>query len=89
MDHSQQPGHGPVLRPAPMLDPAGQPTADHPSGPLPALSTGDESDWCWPPYAPPPPADVPRFDMDEWAPSSVVRRPLVRVGRWTLLYRRG
>jgi hypothetical protein len=26
--------------------------------------------------------------MDEWAPASTVRRPWVRVGRWTLLYRR-
>ena len=28
------------------------------------------------------------FGSDEWAPASSVRRPWVRVGRWTLLYRR-
>ncbi|SCX52527.1 hypothetical protein SAMN03159343_2795 [Klenkia marina] len=89
MDDSQQTGPAPVLGAAPLLTPTGEPTADHPSGPLPLTGTGDESDWCWPPYAPPPPADVPRFDLEEWAPSSVVRRPLVRMGRWTLLYRRG
>ena len=44
-------------------------------------------DWSWPPYAPEEPS-TPRFVLDEWAPSSVVRRPWVRVGRWTLLYRR-
>jgi hypothetical protein len=46
-----------------------------------------EADWSWPPYAPCDPAEV-SFTMDEWAPASTVRRPWVRVGRWTLLYRR-
>lgn len=78
MDDSPNPGASPVLG-------APSAAAEHPSAPLPAV----DADWCWPPYAPPPPADTPRFDIDEWAPSSVVRRPLVRVGRWTLLYRRG
>ena len=32
--------------------------------------------------------DVEPFDTGEWAPSSVVRHPRLRVGRWTLLYRR-
>ncbi|MCO7220665.1 hypothetical protein [Klenkia sp. PcliD-1-E] len=87
MDDSPNPGASPVLGapPAP-ADPLPTPSAaEHPSAPLPAV----DGDWCWPPYAPPPPADTPRFDIDEWAPSSVVRRPLVRLGRWTLLYRRG
>jgi hypothetical protein len=44
-------------------------------------------DWSWPPYHPDEPS-APRFVLDEWAPSSVVRRPWVRLGRWTLLYRR-
>jgi hypothetical protein len=44
-------------------------------------------DWSWPPYHPEEPS-APRFVLDEWAPSSVVRRPWVRLGRWTLLYRR-
>jgi len=51
--------------------------------------TEDPMDWSWPPYAPLEPSGGRRFDCDEWAPSSIVRRPLVRVGRWTLLYRRG
>ena len=46
-----------------------------------------DPDWSWPPYAPEEPSS-PRFAVDEWAPSSVVRRPWVRLGRWTLLYRR-
>jgi hypothetical protein len=44
--------------------------------------------WSWPPYAPWEPGESERFDSDEWAPASSVRRPWVRVGRWTLLYRR-
>jgi hypothetical protein len=45
-------------------------------------------DWTWPPYAPVEPADAPRFDTEDWAPPSTVRHPWVRLGRWTLLYRR-
>ena len=44
--------------------------------------------WTWPPYAPWEPVDGEPFVVDEWAPASTVRRPWVRVGRWTLLYRR-
>ena len=43
--------------------------------------------WSWPPYHHDEPS-TPRYVLDEWAPSSVVRRPWVRLGRWTLLYRR-
>ena len=46
------------------------------------------ADWTWPPYAPVPAAEDPRFPLDEWAPASTVRHPWVRLGRWTLLYRR-
>jgi hypothetical protein len=28
------------------------------------------------------------FVTEQWAPASTVRRPWVRLGRWTLLYRR-
>ena len=45
-------------------------------------------EWAWPPEAPWHPAEGSRFTTDEWAPPSTVRRPWVRVGRWTLLYRR-
>lgn len=66
---------------------------EHPSAPLPDLplddSTDWSSDWSWPPYAPLEPAGGRRYDCEDWAPSSTVRRPVVRVGRWTLLYRRG
>jgi hypothetical protein len=48
----------------------------------------DDGDWTWPPYAPVDPGEAPQFGTDEWAPSSSVRHPWVRVGRWTLLYRR-
>lgn len=48
----------------------------------------DALDWSWPPYAPVESSGV-RFDTPEWAPSSLVEHPLLRVGRWTLLYRRG
>jgi len=44
--------------------------------------------WSWPPYAPWDDAEQPRYAVDEWAPASTVRHPWVRVGRWTLLYRR-
>jgi len=44
-------------------------------------------DWSWPPYAPVDSDDEP-FDTADWAPSSVVWHPRVRVGRWTVLYRR-
>lgn len=46
-----------------------------------------DSDWSWPPYAPV--AAVPgSFETPEWAPSSTVWHPRLRVGRWTVLYRR-
>jgi hypothetical protein len=47
-----------------------------------------EAGWTWPPYAPVEPGDGGSFQVDEWAPASSVRHPWVRVGRWTLLYRR-
>ena len=46
------------------------------------------ADWAWAPYAPVEPAEDSRFVLDEWAPPTSVRHPWVRVGRWTLLYRR-
>jgi hypothetical protein len=51
-------------------------------------ATPADSDWTWAPYAPVPPAEDPRFCLDAWAPATTVRHPWVRVGRWTLLYRR-
>jgi hypothetical protein len=51
-------------------------------------ASGSDADWTWPPFAPLEPATEPRFHVEEWAPASTVRRPWVRVGRWTLLYRR-
>ncbi len=53
-----------------------------------ATSRSGEAGWSWPPYAPWEPVDAERFNIDEWAPASTVRRPWVRIGRWTLLYRR-
>ena len=53
-----------------------------------ATSRSGEAGWSWPPYAPWEPVDAERFAIEEWAPASTVRRPWVRVGRWTLLYRR-
>ena len=52
-----------------------------------AASAADALEWSWPPYAPVE-ADVEPFDTAEWAPSSVVWRPQVRLGRWTVVYRR-
>lgn len=51
-------------------------------------SSGDEADWSWPPFAPLEPSGEAWFGTEEWAPASSVRHPWVRVGRWTLLYRR-
>lgn len=53
----------------------------------PAVGDGDAG-WTWPPYAPDPSPGSGRFGLDEWAPASTVRHPWVRVGRFTLLYRR-
>jgi hypothetical protein len=47
-----------------------------------------EPGWTWAPYAPEQPVEASRFVLDEWAPASTVRHPWVRVGRFTLLYRR-
>jgi hypothetical protein len=48
----------------------------------------DDADWSWPPSAAVPYVGGRQFHTDDWAPASTVRRPWVRVGRWTLLYRR-
>ena len=50
-------------------------------------SAEDSVEWSWPPYAPVETDDEP-FDTAEWAPSSVVWHPSLRLGRWTVLYRR-
>ena len=47
----------------------------------------DGVEWSWPPYAPVETDDEP-FDTVDWAPSSVVWHPAVRLGRWTVVYRR-
>jgi hypothetical protein len=47
----------------------------------------DALQWSWPPYAPVE-IDHEPFDTAEWAPSSVVWHPQVRLGRWTVVYRR-
>jgi hypothetical protein len=56
---------------------------DHPAVPA---RNGDE--WTWPPGGPLHPAEGVRWATEDWAPATTVRRPLVRVGRWTVLYRR-
>ena len=53
-----------------------------------ARPSSGEAGWSWPPYAPWEPVEAARFGTEEWAPASSVRHPWVRVGRWTLLYRR-
>ncbi|MEU2351237.1 hypothetical protein [Modestobacter sp. NPDC049651] len=68
-----------VLRRTAPTDDAGSDTQ-----PLPA----DAMDWSWPPYAPVPHPGRAQFDTQDWAPSSVVWHPYVRVGRWTVVYRR-
>ena len=65
-----------------------EPNAEANAGRQPAGPADGESDWSWPPYAPVPPAEDPRFVLDAWAPPSSVRRPWLRLGRWTILYRR-
>ena len=47
----------------------------------------DALQWSWPPYAPVH-TESAAFDTDDWAPPSVVWHPRLRVGRWTMLYRR-
>lgn len=65
-----------------------EPTAATPTSAETACASDLAGDWTWPPYAPLEPAEVPRFRIEDWAPASTVRRPWVRVGRWTLIYRR-
>ena len=48
-----------------------------------------QTDWTWPPAAAPESTWGEPFATEAWAPPSTVRRPWIRVGRWTLLYRRG
>jgi hypothetical protein len=48
----------------------------------------DDADWSWPPSSGVPYVDGRAFVTERWAPASTVRHPWVRVGRWTLLYRR-
>jgi hypothetical protein len=43
--------------------------------------------WSWAPYSPEE-AGAPRFLTESWAPASTVRHPWLRLGRWTLVYRR-
>ena len=52
----------------------------------PALPA-DALEWSWPPYAPVE-SEQASFETAEWAPSSVVEHPRLRVGRWTVLYHR-
>ena len=60
------------------------PRAPHaPAGP----SAEDALEWSWPPYAPVD-TQVESFDTADWAPSSVVWHPQVKLGRWTVVYRR-
>ncbi|MGK5114367.1 MULTISPECIES: hypothetical protein [unclassified Geodermatophilus] len=49
----------------------------------------DGGDWSWPPSAGIPYTSGRPYVTERWAPASTVHRPWVRVGRWTLLYRRG
>ncbi|MCZ2850143.1 hypothetical protein [Modestobacter sp. VKM Ac-2978] len=51
------------------------------------VAPGDVLEWSWPPYAPLP-VDSEPFDTAEWAPPSVVWHPQLRLGRWTVVYRR-
>jgi hypothetical protein len=48
----------------------------------------DGADWSWPPSGGLPYAGHQQYVTERWAPASTVRHPWVRVGRWTLLYRR-
>ena len=54
---------------------------------LPETLPEDALEWSWPPYAPVETDDEP-FDTADWAPASVVWHPQVKVGRWTVVYRR-
>ncbi|SDF39015.1 hypothetical protein SAMN05660662_1992 [Blastococcus aurantiacus] len=53
-----------------------------------AQERAGEPGWAWAPYAPEEPVELARYRIEEWAPASTVRHPWVRVGRFTLLYRR-
>jgi len=61
---------------------AEEPCSEADERPLPS----DALDWSWPPYAPV--EGEPYPEDDDWAPASVVWHPQLRVGRWTVVYRR-
>jgi hypothetical protein len=69
--------------PATVLPEDALPTEALPEDALPE----DALQWSWPPYAPVH-TESAAFDTDDWAPPSVVWHPQLRVGRWTMLYRR-
>ncbi len=64
--------------------PVGEPTGTRVMG---DPQRDDATDWSWPPYAPLEAVATP-FDTDDWAPATSVWHPRLRVGRWTVLYRR-
>jgi hypothetical protein len=72
--HSKEPGQGQQVAVR-----SGSASASRPQA--------EAMDWSWPPYAPLDAVAEP-FDTDEWAPSSTVWHPQLRLGRWTVLYRR-
>ena len=84
-----------ALRRTTATDPAGS-VLEHPRPPAvqqPQRGTdrplpADALEWSWPPYAPVPALGDERFGTGEWAPPSVVWHPQVRLGRWTVVYRR-
>jgi len=61
--------------------------ATGPCGEADGVLPEDALEWSWPPYAPVE-TDAESFDTGEWAPPSVVWHPQVRLGRWTVVYRR-
>jgi hypothetical protein len=75
--HSRRTSLPPVTR-----GPAAGPSREADDRPLPE----DALEWSWPPYAPVEGEPFP--EDDDWAPPSVVWHPSVRLGRWTVVYRR-
>ena len=62
-------------------------TGSRPCGEAYGVLPADALEWSWPPYAPVE-TDAESFDTTEWAPPSVVWHPQLRLGRWTVVYRR-
>jgi hypothetical protein len=84
VDCSRRPVLRATLGSAPDPWAPGETTVDVETASVPNIGTS----WSWAPHAPWESVEACRYAVEAWAPASTVRHPWVRVGRWTVFYRR-